>query len=150
MKLRFSLFAALFVFVVSTFGAEPASFAEWQTKLKTAATHPRFSAALLGVKVESLDTGKVLFEQNADKLMKPASNGKMYTAALALDRLGPDFKIRTSFYAREPMDKSGTIKGDLIVYGRGDPSFSHRFNDGDYTKALNQLADAVVNAGVKR
>src|SRR3954454_15375365 len=94
MKLRLSLFSFLFAYCVAAFGAEPVSFADWQTKLKTAATHARFSAAVLGVKVESLDTGKVLFEQNADKLMKPASNGKMYTGALALDRLEPEFKIR--------------------------------------------------------
>jgi D-alanyl-D-alanine carboxypeptidase/D-alanyl-D-alanine-endopeptidase (penicillin-binding protein 4) len=126
------------------------SLAEFQSKLKAAATHPRFSSAMLGIKVESLDTGKVIFEQNADKFLKPASNGKMYTGAMALDRLGPDFKIRTSFYATAPLDKSGTIKGDLIVYGRGDPSLSHRFNDGDYQKPIDQLADALVQAGVKR
>jgi D-alanyl-D-alanine carboxypeptidase/D-alanyl-D-alanine-endopeptidase (penicillin-binding protein 4) len=130
--------------------ADPTSFGAWRTNLATAATHERFKSAILGIKVESLDTGKVLFEQNADKLMKPASNGKMYTGALALDRLGPDFKIKTSFYAEEPIDRRGAVKGDLIVYGRGDPSFSHRFNDGDYTKAINQLADAVVNAGIKK
>ncbi len=149
MKIRLLCLGLFLSFAVALRAAEPASFAEWRTKLETAATHPRFKSAMLGIKVESLDTGKVLFEQNADKLLKPASNGKMYTAALALDRLGADYKIRTSFYAAEPIDKSGAIKGDLIVYGRGDPSFSHRFNDGDYNKALEQLADAVVKAGIK-
>ncbi len=125
------------------------TLADFQTRLKTVATHSRFSAAMLGVKVESLDTGKIIFEQNATKLLKPASNGKMYTGALALDRFGPDYKIRTSFYANGKPDASGTLSGDLIIFGRGDPSFSHRFNDGDYQKAIAQLADAVAKAGIK-
>ncbi len=121
----------------------------FQERLKSAATNPRFSAAMLGVKVESLDTGKVIYEQNAGKLLKPASNGKIYTAAMALDRFGPDYKIRTSFYVDAKPDAAGNLSGDLIVYGRGDPSFSHRFNDGDYKKAIDQLADAVAKAGIK-
>jgi len=73
----------------------------------------------------------------------------MYTAALALDRLGPDYKIRTSFYAAAKPNAAGVLASDLIVFGRGDPSFSHRFNDGNYQKAMEQLADAVVKAGIK-
>ncbi|MEO7298268.1 MAG: D-alanyl-D-alanine carboxypeptidase/D-alanyl-D-alanine-endopeptidase [Verrucomicrobiota bacterium] len=128
---------------------QPETLAQFQTRLKTIATHPRFASAMLGVKVESLDAGKIIFEQNADKLLKPASNGKMFTAALALDRLGPTYKIRTSFYSQGKPDASGKLSSDLIVYGRGDPSFSHRFNNDDYGKAVQQIADAVVNAGVK-
>jgi D-alanyl-D-alanine carboxypeptidase/D-alanyl-D-alanine-endopeptidase (penicillin-binding protein 4) len=154
-SLPFTFLFAL-VFSVSTALAQPATaekpvetLAQFQARLENAATNPRFDAALLGIKVESLDTGKVIFEQNADKLLKPASNGKMYTCAMALDRFGPDYKIRTSFYAESRPDASGKLSGDLIVYGRGDPSFSHRFNDGDYTKAIDELADAVTKAGIK-
>ncbi|MBI4663352.1 MAG: D-alanyl-D-alanine carboxypeptidase/D-alanyl-D-alanine-endopeptidase [Verrucomicrobia bacterium] len=110
---------------------------------------PRFRAAMWGVKAVSLETGKTLFEHNADKLLKPASNAKLYTGALALDRLGPDFRIKTSLYAAAPPDATGAIKGDLIVYGRGDPSFAARFNQGDHLKALEPLAEALAAAGVK-
>ena len=148
----------IFAFAISNLPvfAQPAAtnkpvetLAAFQARLQEVATHPRFSAAMLGVKVESLDTGKVIFEQNAAKLLKPASNGKMYTGALALDRFGPDYKIRTSFYANGKPDASGTLQGNLTVFGRGDPSFSHRFNDGNYQKAIEQLAGAVANAGIK-
>jgi D-alanyl-D-alanine carboxypeptidase/D-alanyl-D-alanine-endopeptidase (penicillin-binding protein 4) len=118
------------------------TLAQFQARLKAAATHSRYSAAMLGIKVESLDTDKVIFEQHAEKLLKPASNAKMYTGALALDRFGPGHKIRTSFYAASRPDASGRLSGDLIVFGRGDPSLSHRFNDGDYKTAIDQLAGA--------
>ncbi|MDQ6632976.1 MAG: D-alanyl-D-alanine carboxypeptidase/D-alanyl-D-alanine-endopeptidase [Verrucomicrobiota bacterium] len=126
------------------------TLAEFQTRLQKIVAQPRFAAAALGIKVESLDTGKIIFEHNADKLLKPASNAKMYTGALALDRLGPNYKIKTSFYATAKPDSSGTIEGDLIVYGRGDPSLSARFHHENYEAALQQLADALISAGVKK
>jgi D-alanyl-D-alanine carboxypeptidase/D-alanyl-D-alanine-endopeptidase (penicillin-binding protein 4) len=121
-----------------------------QTRLAALLDEPRFAQAQWGVKVVSLDSGRTLFERNADKLLKPASNAKLYTAALALDRLGPDYRIKTSFYTASKPDGEGVIHGDLLVYGRGDPSFSARFNAGDYQKALQPVVDALLTAGVKK
>jgi serine-type D-Ala-D-Ala carboxypeptidase/endopeptidase (penicillin-binding protein 4) len=110
----------------------------------------RFREAFWGIRVESLDSGRVLFTHNADKLLKPASNAKLFTAALALDRLGPDRRFRTSCYTRQPPTRSGTIKGDLWVYGRGDFSGAARFHAGDPQAALNPLIQALRNAGIRR
>ena len=123
--------------------------AEFQDQIKSHIDQKRFEHCQWGIKVMSLETGKPLFERNSDKLMKPASNAKMYTGSLALDRLGPDYRIKTSFYAASKPD-NGVVGGDLIVYGRGDPSFSQRFNDGDYSKSLQPVIDAFVAAGIKR
>jgi len=105
---------------------------------------------MVGIKVTSLDTGQVLFEENANKLLRPASNMKLYTVAAALDRLSPDYRFTTSVYAPTRPDASGKIKGDLTIFGRGDPSIAARFNNGDYFKAINDLASRIVSAGVKR
>ncbi len=126
------------------------SLEAFQGKIRQHVSQERFAAAQWGIKVVSLDTGKVLCEQNADKLLKPASNAKLYTGALALDRLGPDYRIKTSFYAASRPNKKGVLEGDLIVYGRGDPSFAARFHDGDYSKSMEPLVEAIVSAGVKR
>jgi D-alanyl-D-alanine carboxypeptidase/D-alanyl-D-alanine-endopeptidase (penicillin-binding protein 4) len=121
-----------------------------QARLAAVLDDARFAQGQWGVKVVSLDSEQVLFERNADKLLKPASNAKLYTAALALDRLGPDYRIQTSFYAAAKPDAEGVIHGDVLVYGRGDPSFSARFNGGDYQKALQPAFDALLAAGVKK
>ena len=126
------------------------SLADLQKQLKAHIEQSRFEHCQWGIKVVSLDTGKILFGQNPDKEMKPASNAKMYTGSLALDRLGPDYRIKTSFYADAKPSEDGTIRGDLIVYGRGDPTFSWRFNDKDYSKALKPAIDALLAAGVKK
>ena len=111
---------------------------------------PRFNAAMWGVKVVSLDSGKTIFEHNAGKLFSPASNCKLFTMALALDRLGGDYRIKTSLYAAAKPNRFGTIKGDLIVCGRGDPTFNARLHGGDIFAALEPLATALTNAGIKR
>jgi D-alanyl-D-alanine carboxypeptidase/D-alanyl-D-alanine-endopeptidase (penicillin-binding protein 4) len=112
---------------------------------------PALAPAHFAVKVVSLDTGATVFEENAGKLMMPASNMKIYTVATALDRLGPDFRFVTSIYSAARPDDKGRLKGDLVIYGRGDPSFSARFaGEGDYFKGVEDLAEKIAAAGVKR
>jgi D-alanyl-D-alanine carboxypeptidase/D-alanyl-D-alanine-endopeptidase (penicillin-binding protein 4) len=116
-------------------------------------SQPAFAPAMFGLKVVSLDTGRVLFEENAGKLLMPASNMKLYTIAAALDRLGPDFRFQTSAYTQEAPDKKGKLRGDLIIYGRGDPTYATRFNGAgntDYFKGIDDLAARIVAAGVKQ
>jgi D-alanyl-D-alanine carboxypeptidase/D-alanyl-D-alanine-endopeptidase (penicillin-binding protein 4) len=131
--------------------SEPAkSVAELRSRISDILAKPDLSSAMVGIKVTSLDTGQVLFEENANKLLHPASNMKLYTVAAALDRLSPDYRYTTSIYAPIRPDSSGKIKGNLTIYGRGDPSIAARFNNGDYFKAINDLASRIVAAGVKR
>jgi D-alanyl-D-alanine carboxypeptidase/D-alanyl-D-alanine-endopeptidase (penicillin-binding protein 4) len=127
----------------------PTTLAELQSRIGEIVRQPALEPGFFALKIVSLDTGEVIFEQNANKFVRPASNMKLYTVAAALDRLTPDYHFMTSVYAKEKPDK-GTIKGDLIIYGRGDPSFAARFNNGDYFKGINDLADRIVAAGVKR
>ncbi len=105
---------------------------------------------MVGIKVASLDTGRLLFEENATKLLRPASNMKLYTVATALDRFSPDYRFTTSVYSRARPDDAGIIHGDLTIYGRGDPSIAARFNNGDYFKAIEDLASRIAAAGLKR
>lgn len=123
---------------------------ELQTKISEILAKPELSSAMVGIKVVSLDTGRTLFEENAAKLLRPASNMKLYTVAAALDRLSPDYRFSTSVYAGSRPDASGVVRGDLTIYGRGDPSIAARFNNGDYFKGIDDLATKIVAAGVKR
>lgn len=122
-----------------------------RARISDVLARPELASAHFSLKVVSLDTGALVFEQDAVKLMSPASNMKLYTVSAALDRLGPDFRFVTSVYASEKPDARGRIKGDLVVYGRGDPSFATRFaGNGDYFKGIDELAARIVAAGVKR
>ena len=130
------------------------SSAQTLTELRTRIEHivrqPALDAGFFAVKIVSLDTGAVIFEQDSRKFVRPASNMKIYTVATAFEKLTPDYRFITSVYAKEKLDDDGKVKGDLIIYGRGDPSIAARFNDGDYFKGINALADRIIAAGVKR
>ena len=126
------------------------TLSELQSKISEILAKPELASSIVGVKAVSLDTGRVLFEENAGKLLRPASNMKLYTVAAALDRLSPDYRFVTSVYTYTPPDAAGVIRGNLTILGRGDPSISARFNNGDYFKAIDDLASRIVAAGVKR
>ena len=150
-KRRISLLVYLLLFCVSSVVAQqPKTLPELHAKISEVLAKPELSSAMVGIKVVSLDNGRILFEENAGKLLRPASNMKLYTVAAALDRLSPDYRFSTSVYANTRPDASGVIHGNLIIYGRGDPSLAARFNNGDYFKAINDLADRIAAAGVKR
>ena len=128
---------------------ETRTLAELLIRIEQIVHQPALESGFFAIKIFSLDTGNVIYEQNANKFVRPASNMKLYTVAAAFDRLTPDYRFITSVYAREKPD-DGKVKGDLIIYGRGDPSIAARFNNGDYFKGINELADRIVAAGVKR
>lgn len=123
---------------------------ELQKRLLEQVTRPKFEAGLFGVKIISLDSGKTIFEHEATKLFSPASNCKLYTVALALDQLGGDYRIKTSLYSAAKPNRFGTLRGDLVVYGRGDPCINERLHSNDIFQALEPLVAALTNAGVKR
>lgn len=123
---------------------------ELQAKIRAILARPELRRGQVGVKIIALDTNKILMEDNAEKYFMPASNMKNYTIATALAKLSPNFRFVTSVYAGAMPDAGGTIHGDLTVYGRGDPSISTAFNDGDYYRGMDALAQKIAAAGVKR
>src|SRR5688572_20357840 len=128
----------------------PATVKDVAEQIQAHVSQAKFNSAMWGVKIVSLESGATIFETNAQKLLKPASNAKTFSGALALDVFGPNYKIKTSFLAKNAPDANGTLKGDLVIYGRGDPTFSARFQDGSYTNLFGRLIDAFRKAGIKR
>ena len=55
------------------------SLPELQNRINAVLAKPELAQAMVGVKVTSMDTGRVLFESNANKLLRPASNMKLYS-----------------------------------------------------------------------
>ncbi len=79
-------------------------------------------------------TGKLLYQRNATRLFVPASNTKLVVTATATALLPPDGTVATSLYAAGPVE-AGVLRGDLVLYGRGDPTMSRRCFDADTTRA---------------
>jgi D-alanyl-D-alanine carboxypeptidase/D-alanyl-D-alanine-endopeptidase (penicillin-binding protein 4) len=126
------------------------SLAELRAQIDAHVTAARFNHALWGVKVVSLETGRTLHEHHAERLMSPASNSKLYAGALALAQLGGDYRIVTPLLGTAKPDRRGRLKGDLIVSGRGDPSWKLRGGETNFWALFDPFVAAISNAGVRR
>jgi len=82
---------------------------------------------------------------------------KLFSTALALAKLGPDFRFHTTLETQGAISSEGVLSGDVALVGRGDPNLSNRRFpyqskeefDGPPEKVLAELADALVAKGVK-
>src|SRR5213078_4766593 len=67
-----------------------------------------------GLLISDAATGETLYELNADRYFVPASNMKLFTTALALAKLGPDFRFHTTLETHGTISPVGVLAGDLI------------------------------------
>jgi D-alanyl-D-alanine carboxypeptidase/D-alanyl-D-alanine-endopeptidase (penicillin-binding protein 4) len=107
---------------------------------------PQFERSFWSVLVRPADSPDDLYSLNAGKLMMPGSAMKLVTLAAAAELLGWDHQFETKFASLAPLDE-GTLRGDLIVVGGGDPSISER---SDPPGVLRSLARQVREAGITK
>ena len=108
----------------------------------------RLADAQLGVEIYSLDRSEIVYEKNPSKLFMPASNNKIVTSAVALVRLGPDYRFKTNILADGPV-ADGALNGNLIVAGFGDPFSSTRFEPKDPFRAFREWAAKLKELGIR-
>jgi D-alanyl-D-alanine carboxypeptidase/D-alanyl-D-alanine-endopeptidase (penicillin-binding protein 4) len=116
-----------------------------------------FDRATWGIYVVD-DRGRVLYQRNADRLSVPASNTKLVVTAAAAVLLPSDYRVKTSLYVNGRVE-NGVLDGDLILYGRGDPTWSARcygvdtltpgLCDSTFT-SIDAMADSVRAHGIRR
>ncbi len=107
-----------------------------------------FDRALWGIAIAD-PSGRIVFERNGERLFQPASNAKLVVSAVAAALLPPDFRFRTSVYATVPIAADGVLHGDLVLYGRGDPTLSDRYYPTRFG-AFESLADQLRARGLSR
>ena len=101
-----------------------------------------FANARWGIFAVSLRDGRVVCSRDGRKLFNPASIEKTLTAIVALDKLGADFRWKTSVYAANTIDADGSLNGDLTLYGGGAPDFD--------SAALENLVNQLQTKGLRR
>ena len=117
----------------------------------------RVQRGFLGLAIVNLASGEVVFESNSSHLFVPASNTKLFTTALGLTRLGPDYRFHTTVVASPEPDRDGRIAGTVTLVGGGDPNLSGRelpyrldSPPGDGLQAIEDLASQVAARGIRR
>jgi D-alanyl-D-alanine carboxypeptidase/D-alanyl-D-alanine-endopeptidase (penicillin-binding protein 4) len=117
---------------------------------------PPFNRLLWGVALVD-ERGRLLYGRNADRLFIPASNTKLVVSAVAATMLPADWTVTTSLYSAAPV-RDHILEGDLILYGRGDPTFGRRCYATDTTLSgvcdtdsfarLRELARVLAERGI--
>ncbi|HZT41819.1 MAG TPA: D-alanyl-D-alanine carboxypeptidase/D-alanyl-D-alanine-endopeptidase [Chthonomonadaceae bacterium] len=102
---------------------------------------PGLQPGFQGILIQSLSDNAVLYERNADHIFMPASNNKLLTSGAALALLGKDFTYHTRIYRTGPITPDGTLRGDLVIQGAGDPILT--------PDDMKDLAWQVSKAGIR-
>jgi len=116
--------ACTLVALAALIGTVPAGAQALQKRINTRLAAPPLDNNLWGVILMG-SNGKVMYSQNADRMFIPASNTKLVVSSVAAALLPPDWTVATSVYADGSV-RDGVVEGDLILYGRGDPTMSTR------------------------
>jgi len=123
------------------------SVSEFWSQMNDIFNDPNFSNSQWGVVIQSLETGEYLYKRNEDKLFIPASDLKLFTTSAGLITLGSEYRFKTNLYMNGYVDGS-ILKGDVVVQGRGDPTISERFYNGNMLKIYQDWADSLLNIGI--
>jgi serine-type D-Ala-D-Ala carboxypeptidase/endopeptidase (penicillin-binding protein 4) len=112
--------------------------------ISAAVQMPGVQRGAWGIAVHSLTSDERLFELNARTLLVPASASKLVSVASAAEAVGWDYRFETTLRGTGPI-ADGTLHGDLLVAGSGDPSIGGRAGDD-----LGAFVDALKALGIRR
>lgn len=92
--------------------------------------------------------GNLIYEYNGSKGLSPASTQKIFTAAIALEELGKDYKYITSMAASGNLDEN-TLNGDLYLRSTGDPTLgSWRYEGYKPENFIKRVIEAIKSHGI--
>ena len=166
----------LALLVLASTGLCPPLFAQsgegLEQRIKKVMARPEFAHSRFGIEFITADTGTVVYAVNSPQLFVPGSTTKLLSAGTALELLGGDYRFHTKIYRTGPIQKDGTLDGDLILVASGDLNLSNRiqpdgtlaFEDedhsyggpdskglsGDPLMVIRDFAKQVAAKGIKR
>ncbi|MCS7263927.1 MAG: D-alanyl-D-alanine carboxypeptidase/D-alanyl-D-alanine-endopeptidase [Armatimonadetes bacterium] len=126
---------------VSTLALFCQVYASHEDLLQKLLSDSALKGSLVGVFVQTADEPpQTLCAINETNRFMPASNVKLFTSALALERLGEDFTFTTPLLTDGQIE-SETLNGNLYLKGVGDPSLTR--------DRLKAMAKILVSKGIK-
>lgn len=158
--IRSAVHGCLFIAILALPGIGARAGDDLASKIEAVISGPDYKQARWGILIVDGDTGKTVYEHNADKLCIPASTTKLYSCAAAMIAFGADHRFETPVYRRGTLT-DGRLQGDLILVAQGDLTMGGRnangimaFKDNDHTYAgpnspKTELTDTDPLAGLK-
>ncbi|MEO6357565.1 MAG: D-alanyl-D-alanine carboxypeptidase/D-alanyl-D-alanine-endopeptidase [Ferruginibacter sp.] len=96
----------------------------------------QFKHTIISMYVVDSKTGKVIFDNNAQVGLAPASCQKVITSVTAFELLGNDYQYKTYVTHDKPII-NGVLQGNLYIVGGGDPTLGS-------TRWMGTSEDAVL------
>ncbi|WP_184549557.1 D-alanyl-D-alanine carboxypeptidase/D-alanyl-D-alanine-endopeptidase [Mucilaginibacter sp. FT3.2] len=142
--------------IVSLFILSGRAYAQdLQTRLSTAFSRLQADSqcryASLSLTVLDAKTGEQVFGVNPNQGLATASTLKTITSVTAFNILGADFRYQTQLGYSGSITADGTLNGDVIIKGSGDPTLgSWRYEQTKEAHVLALMTDALKTAGIKK
>jgi len=97
--------------------------------------------SMIGIAVQAMDTGKIVYQKNADQLFSPASTLKLFTAAASTAFLGDNFHYKTVVLSQKNPDHKGLLQGNIYVLFGGDPTLTKN----DIKELMGEIKENGIN-----
>ncbi|MCA1756123.1 MAG: D-alanyl-D-alanine carboxypeptidase/D-alanyl-D-alanine-endopeptidase [Bacteroidales bacterium] len=120
------------------------------TPLELFTADSSFRHASLSVCFRDLATGDITEEYFSDMSVGSASVMKLLTTAVALETLGPSFRFKTTVSYTGTIDAAGTLYGDIIITGGGDPALGSDHFSSHYGDFISEWCRQIKAAGIRR
>jgi D-alanyl-D-alanine carboxypeptidase/D-alanyl-D-alanine-endopeptidase (penicillin-binding protein 4) len=129
--------------------SEPKTTSGWLSIVEKAEANQREEWSVF---VKDLRTGETIFQHNPSVRLIPASNRKLMVFALAMDKLGPEYKFRTELGYTGKLDPAtGSVSGSLVLRSNGDPTMASRYlSDRNPASVLRGWIADLKKLGIKK
>lgn len=119
--------------------------------------NPLLRGASWSILAIDLETGRILLSRNPERTLIPGSGMKLLITACALETLGPEYRTYTTVGCTGAITPDGTLNGDLVIIGAGDPTLASRYrNTGIILRPADTLdlflawADSLRAKGIRK
>lgn len=121
-----------------------------ESGVKKLVTDSTSISASFSVSIIDPSNKKSIGEFDSNRSLTPASVLKLVTSAAALELLGPEYTFKTVIGYSGIIDtKTGTLNGDIIIKGGGDPCLgSENFTD-HYGDFISKWSAEIRSLGIK-
>lgn len=143
----------LLVFIISLLGisceAQKTETTDLQTYVNEFVSDTCFRSAGLGIVISDVRTGMNLASNQAHLALTPASTQKLITTAAALEILGSNYQFKTQINTDGELLANGTLSGNLIIKGFGDPTLGSKYFMKGKPVEL-QITDKIKSLGIQK
>lgn len=144
-----NLILLLVALSLSSFAQFP--IAKLEQAYQNLASDEQAKYAITSLCVLDAKTGKIVYAKNENIGLATASTLKVITSATAFSILGKDFKYQTTLAYSGKITADGTLQGELIILGSGDPTLgSWRYEQSKENTILTTWVNAIKGVGIKK